>query len=199
MRDSVNVKLLTTSLMLLLAPAAFADTYTVDATHTSVSFKVRHMMVSYTKGKFTKFEGTLNLDDKAPEKSEINVTIDASSVNTELKDRDEHLRSPEFFDTAKYPNITFKSKKVKVVNPHEWKVTGDITIRGVTKEVVLNVSDIGKDVKDPWGNVRRGAVASTKVNRKDFGLQWNKTLEAGGVAVGDDVLIDLDIELIKKA
>lgn len=195
----MNVKLLTTSLMLLLAPAAFADTYTVDATHTSVSFKVRHMMVSYTKGKFTKFEGTLNLDDKAPEKSEINVTIDASSVNTELKDRDEHLRSPEFFDTAKYPNITFKSKKVKVVNPHEWKVTGDITIRGVTKEVVLNVSDIGKDVKDPWGNVRRGAVASTKVNRKDFGLQWNKTLEAGGVAVGDDVLIDLDIELIKKA
>jgi polyisoprenoid-binding protein YceI len=195
----MNSKLFTALTMLTLAPlTAFADSYTVDLDHTNVGFKVKHMMVSYTKGHFKKFQGTVMVDEKNPAKSQIDITIDAASIDTELEKRDEHLRSAEFFDAANHPNITFKSKKIKVVNATQWSVVGDLTIRGVTKEITLNVSDIGKDVKDPWGGVRRGATASTKVSRKDFGLNWNAALEAGGVAVGDEVSIDLDIELIKK-
>jgi polyisoprenoid-binding protein YceI len=183
----------------LAAPAsALADNYTIDPTHTDIGFRVRHMMVSFTKGHFKKFEGTVVLDDKAPAKSQIDVSIDTASVNSELEDRDKHLRSADFLDSEKFPKMTFKSKKVKVISDSNWQVTGDLTIRGVTKEVVLNVKDIGKDTKDPWGNIRRGATASTKISRKDFGLLWNKALEAGGVAVADEVLIELDIELIKK-
>lgn len=184
----------------LAAPAsALAGNYSIDPTHTNIGFRVRHMMVSFTKGHFKKFEGTVVLDDTTPTKSQIDVAIDTSSVNSELDDRDKHLRSAEFLDSEKFPKMTFKSKKVKIISAANWQVTGDLTIRGVTKEVVLNVADIGKDTKDPWGNIRRGATASTKISRKDFGLLWNKTLEAGGVAVADEVLIELDIELIKKA
>jgi polyisoprenoid-binding protein YceI len=184
----------------LAAPApAQAGNYTIDTTHSTVEFSVRHMMVAKTKGHFKKFEGTITFDDKAPAKSQIDVSIDTASVNSELDDRDKHLRSADFFDVEKFPKMTFKSKKIKVVNDSTWEVTGDLTIRGVTREVVLAVKEIGKDTKDPWGNIRRGATASTKVNRKDFGLVWNKALEAGGVAVSEDVQIDLEIELIKKA
>lgn len=195
----MNSKIFTTLTMLTLAPlTAFADDYTVDADHSTMGFKVKHMMVSYTKGRFKKVQGTVSVDDKNPAKSQIDVTIDAASVDTELEKRDEHLRSAEFLDVANHPNITFKSKKIKVINATQWSVLGDLTIRGVTKEVTLNVSEIGKDMKDPWGSVRRGATISTKVNRKDFGLNWHKALEAGGVVAGDDVFIDLDVELIKK-
>jgi polyisoprenoid-binding protein YceI len=186
-------------LMMLVSATGFAGSYTVDADHTHVGFRVQHMMVSHTQGRFKKFEGAVVVDDKDPAKSTIDISIDAASVDTDQEKRDEHLRSADFFDAANHPKITFKSKQVKVVGPRQWQVKGDLTIRGVTKEIQLTVSEIGADVKDPWGGVRRGAVASATVNRKDFGLKWNAALEAGGVALADDVDINLDIELVKKA
>ena len=180
------------------APAvASASTWSVDASHSNVGFKVRHMMVSNTRGQFDKFEGTVELNDKDITKSKVNVSIDAASVNTENKKRDDHLRSPDFFNVAKFPKLTFVSTKVQKAGSG-LKVTGNLTIHGVTKSVVLEVEEITNAVKDPWGMTRRGLTASTKINRKDFGLGWNKALETGGVVVGEEVKISLEIELIKK-
>lgn len=184
----------------LVAPAtALAGNYTIDPSHSEVSFSVRHMTVSTTKGHFRKFEGTVTLDDKAPAKSQIDVSIDTASVNTEDEKRDQHLRSADFFNVEKFPKMTFKSKKIKVVNNTTWDVTGDLTIHGVTREVVLPVRILGMDVKDPWGGVRGGAEASTTINRKDFGIVWNKALDNGGVVLSDEVKIEINIELIKKS
>jgi polyisoprenoid-binding protein YceI len=141
----------------------------------------------------------VNIDEKDVTKSTVEATIDASTVNTNEPKRDEHLRSADFFDVAKFPTITFKSKSVKKSGEGKLAVTGDLTMHGVTKEVTLDVEGPAKEIKDPWGNVRSGASASTKINRKDFGLGWNKVLEAGGVAVGEEVAITLDVELTKKA
>ncbi len=181
----------------LVSAPAFASNWVIDAAHSEVGFSVRHLMVSNVKGKFTKFEGTINLDDKDITKSVVEVSIDASSVDTGLKDRDDHLKSPDFFDTAKNPKLTFKSTKVEKAGKG-LKVTGDLNLHGVTKSVVLNVEEVTGDVKDPWGNVKRGATASTVINRKDFGLNWNKALETGGVVVGEEVKINLELELLKK-
>lgn len=186
--------------LLVLAPSAgFAGSWEFDSSHTNAHFTVKHMMVTNVRGEFTKLTGAVELDDKDITKSTVTTTIDATSVNTREPKRDEHLRSADFFDVAKHPNLTFKSKKVeKGASANMLKVTGDLTIRGVTKPVVLDV-ELSGETKDPWGNVRRGGVATTQVNRKDFGLMWNKTLEAGGFLVGDDVSITIDFELTKKA
>lgn len=181
----------------LVSAPAFASNWVIDAAHSEIGFSVRHLMVSNVKGKFTKFEGTINLDDKDITKSVVEVSIDANSVDTGLKDRDDHLKSPDFFDTAKNPKLTFKSTKVEKAGKG-LKVTGDLSLHGVTKSVVLNVEEVTGDVKDPWGNVKRGATASTVINRKDFGLNWNKALETGGVVVGEEVKISLELELLKK-
>lgn len=183
---------------LSLPSMALAAVWEIDPSHSSAQFAVKHLMVSTVRGEFSKVAGTLNIDEKDITKSTVEATIDAATINTREPKRDEHLRSPDFFDTAKYPTITFKSKSVKRGGKGKLKVTGDLTMHGVTKEVVLDVTGPVKEIKDPWGNVKSGATATTQVNRKDFGLNWNKALETGGVVVSDEVAITLDVELGKK-
>ncbi len=189
---------LSTIFALSLPAMALASTWTIDPEHSNVGFKVRHLMVSNVKGNFEKFNGTVNIDDKDITKSKVEVSIDTNSINTNVQKRDDHLRSADFFDVAKYPAMTFVSKKVAKAGKDKLKVTGDLTLHGVTKQVVLDVEGPSKESKDPWGNIRKGATASTKINRKDFGLNWNKALETGGVVVGDEVTITLEIEIIRK-
>ncbi|MHB8873010.1 MAG: YceI family protein [Myxococcaceae bacterium] len=185
--------------VLLAAPAlAGAATWELDSSHSSASFAVRHLMVSTVRGDFGKTTGTLELDEKDVSKSKVEAAIEVTTINTRDAKRDEHLRSAEFFDVAKYPTITFKSKKVEKAGKGQLKVTGALTIRGVTKDVVLDVEYAGTEAKDPWGNIKQGATATTRINRSDFGLTWNKALETGGVAVGDEVKITLDVEMAKK-
>jgi polyisoprenoid-binding protein YceI len=183
---------------LALPLVASASTWTIDPDHSNVGFKVKHLMVSNVKGNFDKHTGIVELDDRDITKSKVTVSIDTASINTNVQKRDEHLRSADFFDVAKYPTMTFVSKKVVKAGKDKLKVTGDLTLHGVTKEVVLDVDAISKESKDPWGNIRRGTTATTKINRKDFGLNWNKALETGGVVVGEEVAITLEIEMIKK-
>jgi len=182
---------------LALPAVAPAATWTIDPDHSNVGFKVRHLMVSNVRGNFEKHVGTVEINDRDITKSTVSVTVDTASVNTNVAKRDAHLRSPDFFDVVKYPTMTFVSKKVVRAGQDRLKITGDLTLHGVTREVVLDVEGPSQESKDPWGNIRRGASASTTVNRKDFGLLWNKTLETGGVVVGDDVTITLEIEMIK--
>jgi len=184
-------------LLLALPILASAATWNIDPDHTNIGFKVRHLMVSNVKGSFEKHSGTIDINDKDITKSKVEVTIDTNSINTNVQKRDEHLRSADFLDVAKFPAMTFVSKKVAKAGKDRLKVTGDLTLHGVTKEVVLDVEPLSKESKDPWGNIRRGTTATTKINRKDFGLVWNKALETGGVAVGEEVLITLEIEMIK--
>ena len=187
------------ALLLVTAPAlAGAATWQIDPDHAFVEFKVKHLMVSSVKGTFTKVAGTLEADDADLAKATVTVTIDTASLDTNIAKRDEHLRSPDFFDVAKYPTMNFTSKRVIVEGGKVSKVIGDLTIRGTTREVTLDVADFTPAIKDPWGKMRRGATATTTISRKDFGLTWNALLEGGGVAVGDEVRISLDIELIKK-
>lgn len=188
------------TLLAVAAPSfAFASAWEIDSSHSSAQFGVKHMMVSTVRGTFSNVKGTINLDDKDITKSTIEATLDATTVNTNEPKRDEHLRSPDFFDVAKYPTITFKSTKVAKAGKDKLNVTGDLTMHGVTKPVVLAVEGPTPETKDAWGNVRRGATATTKIKRSDFGLTWNKALEAGGVAVGDEISITLDLETTKKA
>jgi polyisoprenoid-binding protein YceI len=184
--------------LVLAAPSfAFAAEFEIDSAHSGAQFSVKHLMVSNVRGAFSKVTGKANIDEKDITKSSVEATIDATTVNTNEPKRDEHLRSPDFFDTAKYPTITFKSTKVEQAGQN-LKVSGDLTLHGVTKPVVLDVEGFTTESKDPWGNTKRGGVATTKINRKDFGLGWNKVLETGGVAVGEEVAITLDLELNKK-
>ncbi|MCS7041247.1 MAG: YceI family protein [Bryobacteraceae bacterium] len=186
------------TLMLAAAPALLAQKYTIDASHSKAQFAVRHMMVSTVRGEFSKMQGWVEYDEKKPEAIRIEATIDAASINTGEPKRDEHLKSPDFFDVAKFPSITFRSKSAKKT-PNGLAVTGDLTMHGVTREVVLNVEGPSPEVRDPWGNYRRGATATTKINRKDFGLTWNALLETGGVAVGEEVSITIDVEAVRPA
>jgi polyisoprenoid-binding protein YceI len=180
------------------AASALASDWDVDAGHSHVGFAVRHMMVSTVRGTFDKYTGSLTLDDTDMAKSKAHFEIDAASINTDNPKRDEHLRSPDFFDVAHYPKITFDATKVDKRGAGELTLTGNLTIRSVTKPVVFTVSGLTGEVKDPWGGTRRGATAQAKINRKDFGLTWNKALESGGVVVGDEVTIELEVELMKK-
>lgn len=178
---------------------AVASTWTLDADHTTVGFSVQHMMVTNQKGGFDTFTGTLELDDKDVTKSKVNVEIDAASINTRSQKRDDHLKSPEFFDVAKFPKLTFTSTKVEKSKNGGLKVTGNLTMHGVTKPVTLDVAPLSAEFKDPWGGIHRGTTATAVINREDFGLTWNKALESGGVIVGKDVTIELQIEVVKKA
>jgi polyisoprenoid-binding protein YceI len=178
--------------LLFTVPAAAQDTWQLDPAHSSAQFSVRHLGVSTVRGAFTKVSGTVQYDAANLGKSSIQATIDASSVDTRVEQRDNDLRSPNFLDVQKYPTIAFKSKTIEAAGAGKLKVTGDLTIHGVTKEAVLDVDGPTPAMKDPWGNQRMGASATTKVNRKDFGVNG-----APGV-VGDDLTITLDIEMIKK-
>jgi polyisoprenoid-binding protein YceI len=185
----------------LVAPAlALAQTssWKIDDAHSHTSFTVRHMVISNVRGEFGKTAGTLVLDEKDPTRSTVEATIQTATVDTRVSDRDNHLRSPDFFDATKYPTMTFKSTKVERAGDGKLKVTGNLTIRDVTRPVVLEVTGPTAEVKDPWGNVRRGVSATGKIDRRDFGLTWNKMVEAGPV-VGNDVQIEIEAELIKQA
>lgn len=183
---------------LALPSSAAASDWVIDGAHSHVGFKVRHMSVSWTRGEFGKVDGTITLDEKNLTKSSVDVTIDLGSVDTENAKRDEHLRSPDFFDTAQFPTMTFKSTKVSKAKNDAFTVTGDLTLHGVTKSVTLDVEGGLTPVNDPWGNTKLGFTATTKIDRKDFGLTWSKTLDGGGLVVGDEVRIELEIELNQK-
>jgi polyisoprenoid-binding protein YceI len=187
-----------TIIALSLPGFAAASGWTIDQDHSNVGFKVKHLMVSNVKGEFRSFNGTLEIDDKDVTKSKVVVNIDIPSITTGVTKRDDHLKSPDFFDVAKFPAMTFVSKRVQKAGEDKLKVYGDLTLHGVTREVVLDVEGPTKAYKDPWGNIKRGASATTKINRKDFGLAWNKAIESGGVMVGDEVTISLEVELLKN-
>lgn len=189
---------ISTIIALALPAFAFASTWTIDPDHSNIGFKVKHLMVSNVNGSFDKHTGIVDINDKDITKSKVEVTIDTASINTNVQKRDDHLRSADFFDVAKYPTMTFVSKKVANAGNNKLKVTGDLTLHGVTREVVLDVEPLSKESKDPWGNIRRGTTATTKIDRKDFGLTWNKGLETGGVLVGEEITINLEIEMIRK-
>jgi polyisoprenoid-binding protein YceI len=178
-----------------LPASAGTTTWQIDPRHSSAQFGVTHLMISTVRGEFHGVKGTVVLDDKDITKSTVDVSIDATSVDTREPDRDKHLKSADFFDVATYPSISFKSTKVAQVSSGQLKVTGDLTIRGVTKQVVLNVDGPKAPIKDPWGLQRSAVSATTKINRQDFGVSWNKALDSGGVMVADDVNITLDVEM----
>ena len=177
--------------------AARAATWEIDPAHTTIQFSVRHMMVSNVRGQFGKFSGRVEGDAAQPEATRIEATIDAASIDTRNQKRDDHLRSAEFLDVERFPTITFKSTKVEKAGDG-WKVRGDLTLHGVTRPVVLDVSDVTLPIKDPMGNLRAGGQARTKLNRQDFGITFNKTLDGGGLVVGDEVAITIDVEVTQR-
>jgi polyisoprenoid-binding protein YceI len=172
--------------------------WNIDAAHTGIHFSVRHMVVSKVRGRFGKYTGTIKLDDADITRSSVEVNIDASSIDTGVGDRDTHLRSPDFLDVEKFPQLHFRSQRIEPVNATHYRVIGDLTIRGVTREVAID-AEYGGRGKDPWGNERVGFVAKTSLDRKDFGLTWNQALEAGGILVGDRVDIELDVQAVRAS
>lgn len=175
-------------------PAA-ASVWDIDTSHSSTTFKVRHLAIATVSGGFGKTSGRVTWDPADPTKSTVEATIDASTIDTQNSGRDEHLKSPDFFDVATHPTITFKSTKVEAAGEGRLKVTGDLTLRGVTKPVVLDVEGPVTPIKDPRGNMKTGATATTKINRQDFGVSWSKTLDGGGLVVSDEVWITIELEL----
>lgn len=186
--------------LLFLAPPAFAATSTwiIDNDHTLAQFKVQHLVITHVRGNFSKIQGSVIIDEADLTKSKVDVTIDARSIDTNVEKRDNHLKSEDFLFVEKFPTITFKSKAIKAGSNGRLNVLGDLTIRGVTREVELFVTGPSQTITDPWGNQRKGAQATAKINRKDFGLTWNEVMEAGGLVVGDDVEITIETELIKQ-
>lgn len=173
--------------------------YQIDPAHSSAQFKVRHMMIANVKGEFHKVSGTVNFDPANPSAAVVEASVDVASISTRDEQRDTHLKSADFFDVEKFPAITFKSKKVTATGGANFTVAGDLTIHGVTREVDLKVEELTGEAKDPWGNVRRGASAKTRINRKDFGMTFNVALEAGGFLVGEEVDLTIDVELIQQS
>lgn len=179
------------------APAATTSTWNIDSVHSSAQFKVKHMMISNVKGEFTTITGSLKYDGKNIANSYVEASIDATAINTRDAQRDAHLKSPDFFDVEKFPALTFKSTSISKKADGELAVAGELSIHGVTRPVVFEVEGPSAPMKDPWGNTRLGLSASTHISRKDFGLTWNSTLETGGILVGDEVAITLDVQFIK--
>jgi polyisoprenoid-binding protein YceI len=180
------------------SPATQPSQWSIDPAHSAAHFSVRHLMISNFVGEFNKFGGSVVLDPSDPAKSTIEVTIDTASIDTRDPQRDEHLRGAEFFDAPSHPTITFRSKKIAPAGPQRFKVTGDLTIRGITRDVTFDVEGPAPPVKDSWGKVRTGVSGTAKVSRKDFGLVWNALTDTGAVVVGDEVSLTFDAELIQK-
>jgi len=190
---------LTLAALTLLAPRpARSANWEIDPVHTSVQFSVRHMMVSNVRGQFDTVAGRVEADEANPTAAHIEATIDAASIDTHNQKRDDHLRGHDFLDVAKFPTISFVSKKVEKAGNAKWKITGDLTLHGVTREVVLDVDGPTPARKDPMGVMRAGTQAQTKINRQDFGISFNKALDGGGVLVGDEVAITIDVEVARK-
>jgi polyisoprenoid-binding protein YceI len=186
---------LAAALTLAALPALAADVYTIDKTHSDVSFQVRHL-VSQVRGKFNDYQGTINLDPANLERSSVEFRIKAASIDTDLEDRDKHLRGEDFFYVEKYPEITFKSKSIQKAGKDTYNVTGTLTLRGVAKEVTLPVTYLGA-VRDPWGNDKAGFATEVTLNRKDYGINWNAALDNGGVILGEDVKVAINLETQK--
>ena len=172
-------------------------TWQLDASHSNIEFAVRHLMISTVRGRFGKLSGTVDLNDRDPAKTSVAVTIDAASLDTREAQRDTHLRSADFFEVEKFPSLTFKATGVTGNLASTFQLRGDLTIKGVTRPITLEVTSEGQG-NDPWGNVRAGYSAKGKLRRSDFGLTWNQLIEAGGVAVGDEISIGIDVELVKQ-
>lgn len=189
--------ILATAAICLISSSAMASSWTIDPDHSNIQFKIRHLMITDVKGTFGKVKGVIRIDEKDMSLSAVEVTIEIDSINTGVAKRDEHLKSNEFFDAARFPTMTFVSRKVTQSGKGQMKILGDLTIRGISREVVLDVEGPTNEIKDPWGNTRRGASATTKINRTDFGLTWNKSMESGGMMIEDTVFINLEIEMIK--
>jgi polyisoprenoid-binding protein YceI len=185
--------------MSTLTAAPAITTWNVDSTHSVVEFKVKHMMISNMKGQFTSVTGTLSLDEADLTQSTVEAAIEIASIHTRDEGRDAHLKGADFFDAEQFPAMQLKSTHIALKSDGELVVTGDLTIKGVTRSVQFAVEGPTPGTKDPWGNTRIGVAASTKINRKDFGLTWNAALEAGGLMVGEDVSITLDLEFVKQA
>jgi polyisoprenoid-binding protein YceI len=177
--------------------ASTTTTWSIDPTHSVAEFKVKHMMISNVKGQFAKVSGTLSLDESDIKNSSVEALIDASSIGTRDDQRDAHLKSADFLDVEKFPSLSFKSTRISVRGDGELAVEGDLSIHGVTRKVTFNVEGPTPPAKDPWGNTRVAISATTKINRKDFGLTWNAALETGGILVGDEVTITLDVQFVK--
>jgi polyisoprenoid-binding protein YceI len=193
------MRTLAIAVLLAAAPsAARAADYDIDSAHSGASFTVKHMMISTVRGELSGLKGVVSWTKPDFSDAKIDVTIDAGTISTHEPDRDKHLKSPDFFDVAKFPTLTFKSTKV-VKQGDKVKISGDLTLHGVTKPVTFDAAAPSKEIKDPWGNTRVASTATTKINRKDYGLNWNKALEAGGVLVGEEVTIEVNLELVKKA
>ncbi len=171
--------------------------YKIDTSHSLVEFAVKHMMVATVKGSFSSFDGTILVDEQDPTRSSVEVTIDAASIDTREPQRDGHLKSADFLDVEKFPHITFRSTRLERIDDQRFRLYGDLTIRDVTRPVVLEASFEGR-AKDPWGNERIGFTATTRFDRRDFGLQWNVPLEAGGLLVGNEVRVNLEVEAIRQ-
>ena len=178
-------------------PQAAVTTWNIDPSHSVAEFKVKHMMISNVKGQFEKVQGALTLNEADITKSKVEASIDVSSVNTRDAQRDTHLKSPDFFDVDKFPALSFSSTRVTRAGDGELKVEGDLAIHGITRRVVFQVEGPTAAAKDPWGNMRVGLSATTKINRQDFGLTWNTMLETGGLLVGDEVTMTLDVQFVK--
>jgi polyisoprenoid-binding protein YceI len=181
----------------LATPQVATTTWNIDPVHSMAEFKVKHMMISNVKGHFAKVTGVLVLDEADPANSHVEAAIEAASIETRDEQRDAHLKSEDFLHAEKFPALTFKSTHIERTGDGESAVTGDLTIRGVTRKVVFSVEGPSPATKDPWGNSRIGLTATTKINRKDFGLTWNAALETGGILVGDEVIITLDVEFVQ--
>ncbi len=171
--------------------------WVIDSAHTEVNFTVRHMMISNVRGQFHKVNGTVEFNEAKPAASSVDVQIEAASINTKDEKRDGHLKSPDFLDAEKYPYLTFKSKRIEVKDANHGYIVGDLTIRGVSKEVTLDVEYNGS-AKSPWGTTSAGFSAKTSINRKDWGLNWNVALETGGILVGDQINIAIELEIVKQ-
>ena len=181
------------------APGPKTTQWQIDPAHSAAHFSVRHLMISNVRGEFGKVSGNVVLDSADLTKSTVEVSADTATIDTREPQRDEHLRSADFLGVANHPAITFRSKRITAAGADRFKVAGDLTIRGNTREVTLDVEGPTPPIKDPWGNVRTGVSATTKINRKDFGLVWNALTETGGVVVGDEVSITFEAELVQKA
>ncbi len=172
--------------------------YSIDTTHSEISFTVRHMMFAKVRGQFKAWSATLDYDAASPAQSKVEIAIDTASIDTREAQRDGHLRSDDFFSAEKFPKITFVSKRIEAVGSGQYKLTGDLTIRDVTRPVTLDVEQTGAG-KDPWGNARLGFTAKGAIQRSDWGLKWNQALEAGGVLVSDKVEIDVEVQVVQAA
>jgi len=196
MKRSIVVLLICLAMGTPLIAAAAA--YQLDADHSSIQFKIRHLTVSNVTGTFNRVKGSASIEGEDPSTLKAEVTIEAASIDTGHEKRDEHLRTPDFLDVAKYPVITFVSKRIVKGEPGKLKLIGDLTLHGVTREITVDLEGPTPEIKDPWGNFRRGTTGTAKIDRRDFGITWNKALDTGGLVVGNDVGIYVEVEWVRK-